>query len=171
MNEAVIDTVKESEEESAQEEKLVPVSESIRYRKRAQNAEQKAAVFEDELTKAKSQNEQLSEKLSRIEVENKLVEKLVSAGVSDLEAAISIAKSRIEAGKDLDIDNVVEQLRREKQHLFINAGLPGSPSKTSGVKQKVVSGQSVIERAAQRAARSGHRGDLLEYLKLRRNVV
>ncbi len=173
MNESVIETGpdKSGEDETTQEEKLVPISESIRYRRRAQSAERKAAMLKEEVAKAKSQNEKLCEKVGRIELENELVTKLISAGVSDLEAAVSVAKSRIEERGDSDMDEVVEQLRREKQYLFSDAGLHLSPSKTSGVKQKNTSGQSIVERAAQRAARSGHRGDLLEYLKLRRSVV
>jgi hypothetical protein len=172
MNEELNKIVGETEEETEQEGKFVPVSESIRYRRRAQSAERKAAMLEEEVTRAKSQNEQLCEKVSRIELENKLVTKLISEGVSDLEAAVSVAKSRMEGSDDLDVDEVVEQLRREKNYLFGDAGLHLSPSKTSGVKSRQVgSGQSIIERAAQRAAKSGHRGDLLEYLKLRRSVM
>lgn len=171
MNEDMNKSVVEPEEEPSQEERLVPVSESIRYRKRAQSAEQKAAMLEEEVAKAKSQNEQLCEKVGRIELENRLVTKLISAGVSDLEAAVSIAKARIDGRDDADVDDVVEQLRREKQYLFLSSDLPASPSRTSGVKQKNSGGQGIIERAAQRAARSGHRGDLLEYLKLRRSVM
>jgi hypothetical protein len=171
MNDDVNKSIEELEEDPSQEHKLVPVSESIRYRKRAQSAERKAAMLEEQVAKAKSQNEQLCEKVGRIELENGLVTKLISAGVSDLEAAVSIAKARIEGRDDADVDEVVEQLRREKQYLFNDAGLHLSPSKTSGVKQKNSGGQSIIERAAQRAAKSGHRGDLLEYLKLRRSVM
>ena len=171
MNDDVNKSNDELEEDSSQEHRLVPVSESIRYRKRAQSAERKAAMLEEQVAKAKSQNEQLCEKVSRIELENRLVTKLISAGASDLEATVSIAKARIEGLDDSDVDEVVEQLRREKQYLFNEAGLYLSPSKTSGVKQKDSGGQNIIERAAQRAAKSGHRGDLLEYLRLRRSVV
>ena len=171
MDDDVSKSVVELEEDSPQEERLVPMSESIRYRKRAQSAERKVAMLEEEVAKAKSQNEELCEKVGRIELENRLVTKLISAGVSDLEAAVSIAKARMEGRSDSDVDDVVEQLRSEKQYLFLSGDLSASPSKTSGVKQKNSGGQSIVERAAQRAARSGHRGDLLEYLKLRRGVM
>jgi hypothetical protein len=170
MSESVTENA-EREEETTQEERLVPISESIRYRRRARGAERKATALEEEVAKAKSQNEQLCEKLGRVELENRLVTKLISAGVSDLETAVSVAKARIEGREDSDVDEVVEQLRREKQYLFSDSGLHLSPSKTSGVRQKNTSGQGIIERAAQRAAKSGHRGDLLEYLKLRRSVM
>ena len=179
MNEALIEggPDRSGDEETAQsatadkEEKLVPISESIRYRRRARSAERKAAALEEEVAQTKSQNERLSEKVSRIEMESELVAKLISAGASDLEAAVSVAKSRMEGREDSDVDEVIEQLRREKEHLFAGAGSHLSPLKTSGARQKNLSGQSVIERAARRAAKSGHRGDLLEYLKLRRSVM
>jgi hypothetical protein len=171
MNDVAVETGSEVQEETAQEDKLVPISESIRYRRRAQSAERKAAELEEQIAKAKTQNEQLCEKLGRAELENKLVTKLISAGVSDLETAVSVARDRIEGSEDSDVDNVVEQLRKEKRYLFSDAGANLNPVKTSGAKQKNTGGQSIVERAAARAARSGHRGDLLEYLKLRRSVI
>jgi len=160
-----------SADEAVQEEKLVPVSESIRYRKRAQSAEKKAATLEDELAKSKSENEQLAEKLGQLGTEQKLVKKLVSAGVSDLEATVLIAKTRMETQDDVDADSVVDQLRKEKPHLFVNADAPVAAAKTAGVKERGAGGRGALERAANKAATTGNRADLQEYLRIRRNYV
>lgn len=160
-----------SADEAVQEEKLVPVSESIRYRKRAQSAEKKAATLEDELAKSKSENEQLAEKLRGLGTEQKLVKKLVSAGVSDLEATVLIAKTRMETQDDVDADSVVDQLRKEKPHLFVNADTPVVAARTAGVKERGAGGRSALERAANKAATTGNRADLQEYLRIRRSYV
>jgi hypothetical protein len=160
-----------SVDEAVQEEKLVPVSESIRYRKRAQSAEKRASILENELVRIKSENEQLAEGLSQVETEQKLVKKLVSAGVSDLESAILLAKTRIETQDGVDADSVVEQLKKEKRHLFVHRDMPAAAGKTASAKGKAAGSGSVLERAADKAAATGNRADLQEYLKVRRSYV
>jgi hypothetical protein len=63
-------------------------------------------------------------------------------------------------------------LRKEKGYLF--AGLAEgnlSAKKTAGAKERGAGNQTVLERAAKRAATTGRRADLQEYLKLRRSIV
>jgi hypothetical protein len=55
--------------------KLVPVTESIRYRKRAQSAEKKVEALMEQLAEAKSQVTTMSEQLSNIQAEQKLTRK------------------------------------------------------------------------------------------------
>ena len=161
-----------SADEATQEEKFVPVSESIRYRRRAQGAEKKAAMLEDELAKASSEKGRLSEELSQLKTEQKLVKELILAGVSDLEAAVLIAKARLQAQDEVDVSSVVHQLKKEKQYLFGKAAeVSAAAGKTAGAKQKNQSGPSSLERAAGKAAATGSRLDLQNYLKLRRNYA
>ncbi len=152
--------------------KLVPVSESIRYRKRAQNAEKTAENLVEQLEQVQGQNSQMAKQLNDIKAEQSLMRKLAAAGAVDLEAAVIIAKSRIDAKENADVDGVVEQLKKEKQYLFGAEQTAGLRSqKTSGAKDRVGNSHSVIERAAKKAAQTGNRVDLQEYLKLRRNFV
>jgi len=160
-----------SGDEAGQDEKLVPVSESIRYRKRAQSAEKKAIMLEDELAKVRSESERLSEDLGKLRIDHKLIRKLVSAGVSDLESAVLLAKKRLETNDEADLDSVVDELKQEKRHLFAQVDLPAALEKTAGVKGKTAGRYSTLERAASRAAATGSRADLQEYLKVRRNYV
>ena len=160
-----------SEDKGAQEEKLVPVSEAIRYRKRAQAAEKKLATLEEELAESESQRQQFADKVSRVEMEQKLVAKLTSAGANDIEAAVLLVRERIKADEETDLDTVVEGLKREKEYLFSDSKVGFQISKTAGLKQKGANSQNVLERAAKKAATSGNRTDLQEYLKLRRNFV
>jgi len=151
--------------------RLVPVTESIRYRKRAQSAEKKLEVLTEQLAQAKAQTEKMSEQLSTIQTEQNLMHKLVAAGTVDLETATLIAKARIQNEDDADVDDVIEQLKKEKQYLFGGIGGSVTPGKTAGARERVVNNQTVLERAAKKAATTGNRADLHEYLKLRRNFL
>jgi len=151
--------------------KLVPVAESIRYRKRAQSAEKKIETLAEQLAQAKSRACEMAEELSRIRVEQKLTHKLTAAGAVDLETAVLIAKAKIEAETEADLDGAIKQLKKEKQYLFAGTNTAATAKKTAGAKDRVQNSQTILERAAKKAAMTGNRTDLQEYLKLRRNFV
>ncbi len=151
--------------------KLVPVAESIRYRKRAQSAEKKVEDLTEQLAQAKSQATKISERLSDIEVEQKLTSKLAAAGSVDLETAVLLARARMEGQTQADLDGVIEQLKKEKQYLFGGVSGAVTAKKTAGAKERMTNNQTVLERAAKKAATTGNRTDLQEYLKLRRNFI
>jgi len=151
--------------------KLVPVAESIRYRKRAQSAEKKVEALTEQLAEAKSQATKISEQLSKIQTEQKLTRKLAAAGVVDLETAVLIAKARVEGQTEADVDGVIEQLKKEKQYLFADSNKAMTARKTAGAKERIQNSQTILERAAKKAATTGNRTDLQEYLKLRRNFI
>lgn len=151
--------------------KLVPVSESIRYRKRAQDAERKAENLAAELAQTKAEISEMSEELSNIQVEQKLTRRLVAAGAVDLETAVLIAKAKVDSSDNADLDGVIEQLKKEKQYLFRGTGVSVAAKKTSGAKDRLQNSQTILERAAKKAATTGNRTDLQEYLRLRRSFV
>jgi len=151
--------------------KLVPVAESIRYRKRAQSAEKKTEALAEQLREAKSEAKKMAEQLSSIEVEQKLARKLAAAGTVDLETAVLISKAKMEGQTQADLDGVVEQLKREKQYLFTGSSGAVTAKKTAGAKDRIQNSQTILERAAKKAATTGNRTDLQEYLKLRRNFI
>ena len=148
----------------------VPVTESIRYRKRAQSAEKKAEMLASQLAEANQQVERMSKKLEDLQIEQVLTRKLAAAGVTDLEAAVLLAKARMQ-GEKADIDDCVEQLRAEKSYLFGGAAETAATRKTAGAKERVTHSPTTLERAATKAARTGNRTDLQEYLKLRRSMM
>lgn len=156
----------------AEDVKLVPVTESIRYRKRAQLAEKQNESLEKELSEAKSTTANLTEELHSIRSEQELMRKLTAAGVIDMETAVLIAKKRMENSEESDTDQVIGQLKKEKQYLFVDVENNGvSPQRTCGVKNRDPSNQTMLSRAAKKAATTGNRTDLQEYLKLRRNIM
>jgi hypothetical protein len=160
------DEEKNDLEQSEQDEKVVPVAESIRYRRRAQSAEKKAGELELELAAAKSQAQGLAEQAAELSTENTLIVKLAQAGASDIEAAVLLAKARVD--KDNDIDRVVAQLKKEKPHLFSQAARSVT-QKTAGAKDTAAGAASALERAARKAAGNAHsRASVQEYMRVRR---
>ncbi|MFH1716964.1 MAG: hypothetical protein ABIF19_06405 [Planctomycetota bacterium] len=151
--------------------RLVPVAESIRYRKRAQSAEKKLEYLTEQLAEAKTQTAQISEQLSTLQTEQKLIHKLAASGAVDLETTVLIAKVRMQDQDEADIDGVIEQLKIEKQYLFGGPGGAVTPAKTAGARERVTNNQTILERAAKKAATTGNRTDLHEYLRLRRNFL
>ena len=151
--------------------KLVPVAESIRYRKRAHSAEKKIEVLTEQLAQAQTQTAELSGQLGETQAEHKLMRKLAAAGTVDLEAAVLIAKAMIQDQDQADLDSVIEQLKKEKRYLFGSADGVMAATKIAGAKQRQTNNQTILERAAKKAATTGNRADLQEYLKLRRNYL
>jgi hypothetical protein len=152
--------------------KLVPVAESIRYRKRAQSAEKKAEALSEELAEAKAKTSEMAEQLSGAQIEQELTRKLAAAGTLDMETAILLARAEMGAGGQADLEGVVEQLRKEKGYLFAGERqAAATATKTAGAKDRMQSSQAILERAAKRAATTGNRTDLQEYLRLRRSFV
>jgi hypothetical protein len=156
--------------------KLVPVAESIRYRKRAQSAEKRTEVLSEQLAAANQKASELSEQLKSLQTQQQLTRKLTAAGAVDLETAVLIAKDKLQGNAQADVDDVINQLKKEKQYLFQampfdGAGETVTPVKTAGAKERTSHSQVALEGAAKKAARSGNRADLQEYLKLRRNFL
>ncbi|MFC1780938.1 hypothetical protein ACFLZ8_01560 [Planctomycetota bacterium] len=151
--------------------RLVPVTESIRYRRRAQSAEKKVEDLTEQLAKEQAERQEISLQLSSIQTEQKLTHKLITAGTIDVESAVLLAKERLGSEKDTDAEEVVEQLRKEKPYLFGNASEIVTAEKTAGARERLNSTHAVLEKAANKAAVTGNRRDLHEYLKLRRNYL
>jgi len=171
VEENLIETSEEQDLDGRDATKLVPVAESIRHRKRAQNAEKRAETLTEELSEANRRIAQLSQDLSELQVEQTLARKLAATGVTDLETAVLVAKARMEGKTQADIDGCVEQLRKEKAYLFSAPADTSASRKTAGIKDRAKQTQTALEQAAKRAARTGSRADLQQYLKLRRNLL
>jgi len=158
-------------EQSSDNLKLVPVAESIRYRKRAQSAEKNLEALTEQLAEAKAQVATMSEQLDDVQLEQKLMRKLAAAGSVDLETAVLIAKAKMAGDSNADLDGVIEQLKKEKQYLFAGSSGTVTTKKTAAAKERLQNSQAILERAAKKAATTGNRTDLQEYLKLRRNFM
>jgi hypothetical protein len=167
----LVERQQDSEEGSADATKVVPVGESIRYRRRAQSAEKKAQDLAEQLTQANEKITRMSEDLDSLQLDQKLTRKLTAAGVIDLDAAVLIARARMQGEAVTDVDSCIEQLKNEKHYLFGPSKEAVTPRNTAGAKDRITHSQTALERAAARAARTGHRTDVQHYLKLRRKLL
>jgi hypothetical protein len=130
-----------------------------------------AEILAAQLAEANQRIAQMTQDLSDLEVEQNLTCKLAAAGAKDLEAAVLIAKVRMEGKDEAEIDGCIEQLRREKSYLFGGSAHNLTSRRTAGAKDRKAQSQTALEQAAQKAARTGSRADLQYYLKLRRNLL
>jgi hypothetical protein len=123
----------------------------------------------EQLAQANERIAQMSHEAGDLKLDRQLMQKLTTAGVVDLEAALLLARARLD--EQGDVDRAVEQLRTEKRYLFASSsGEKTSSRKTAGPKDRVSSKSTLLEQAAKKAARTGNRADLLEYLRLRRSI-
>ena len=164
---------------SSQEERssqLVPVNEAIRYRKRAQAAEQEAEVLKRKLQEQQSHQRELQEKLQKIQVNRDLTQALVQAGAVDLEVALLLAEKKFSQADEngpADVGKIVDHLRRDRPGLFAGGiSEPAVPTAglTAGVRSRVDGRRTALARLAERASHSGSRKDIQEYLRLRRSL-
>jgi len=170
--------------------KLVPVGESIKYRRRAQQAESHLQEIEQKLEELQAQfaardAEIATAEAQRDEVrmqlttaENRLaVERLLNqAGAVDIETASLLLSKMIDFGKQLDAELLarhVEQLLLDKPFLRGADGAlsPSLPPKTASAKAPAATPTAQLAQAAERAARTGNRRDIAEYLRLRRQTA
>ncbi len=170
MSPADKESIENSGEQSQQNEKLVSVNEAIKYRKRAQNAEQKYQQLEQEFSQNKQQLENLNNELRETQYREELVRALAAEGVIDVETAVLVGKARLEKNNEIKIADVVTQLKKEKTYLFISEDDRkfSAPPKTAGAKEKLPRASAALERAAKKAVESGSRAALQEYLRMRR---
>ncbi len=159
------------EQDCADNARLVPVAESIRYRRRAQSAERKAEQLGEQLAEAKSEAERVGEQLRQVQREQELTRKLASEQTSDMETALLVVRARLQGEKQADLQGVIEQLKKDKPYLFGGGGEAAVVAKTSGVKERVGASRTVLASAAKKAAVTGSRADVQEYLRKRRNFT
>ena len=172
MNESDLQNQELSGDEAASGDRLVPVGEAIRYRKRAQSAEKEVSELSNNLEDANSRNEQLTSKLEDMQFENSLVSKLASVGAKDFEAVFLLAKKRMETSDEKDVDSIVGQLMKDKRHLFVSEHeFVSAAGKTSGVRQRGDGSRRGLENIARKASASGNRVDVQEYMRARRSFL
>jgi len=169
------------------------VRESIKYRRRAQEAERRCAVLEAELEKlrastvnegellqatlddARRQIDALQDKLSELERDRDLERALVRAGAVDIETASAVAKQRLQTAAEppKDLNEFAQNLLDEKASLRAEPKTAFSPlgTSTQSAKASGDSRASVLKKLAETATRTGRTQDILSYMRLRRAVT
>lgn len=186
MSEQHSETPEETESRTSGS-KLVPVSESIKYRKRAQQAESQSQETEQQLKEAQKQLHDHQEQLATAEAqrdearlqltvaENRLIaERMLSeSGVVDIETASLLLSKRLNISDQLPQETLVrsvEQLLLDKPFLR-NTNNVSLPPKTASAKGVLAATAAQLAEAADQAIRTGDRRDVAEYLRLRRQTA
>jgi hypothetical protein len=172
------------------------IHESIKYRRRAQDAERRAealeaevqtlrqgegqrlSALEQDLSQSRTEAETLRTRLEAVERDRQLEREFLRAGCADPETALALARERLgTANAPDDPAAFARGLLEEKPHLR-GAGAPlptgqataGLPPRTAAVKPPK-DPVRVAERLAERARTSGSTGDLMAYMQARRTHV
>jgi len=167
MQNTPIESESETNEQALEpnHDRLVPVVEAIRYRKRAQAAEQQLAALQSQLDDSRQRYEQAEQTINSLERRQRIDELLSQADAIDIEAARLLTEVAVQAMDEPDIAAAVEDLRHHKPFLFHKEssgplGLALAP--------RIEGADSPLAQAAEQAQQSGDRRDLLRYLRLRR---
>ena len=146
-------------------DRLVPVAEAIRYRKRAQVAEQQLTALQHRLDAAQQRCEVAEQTITGLERRQKIDALLAEADAIDLDAARLLTEAAVQAMSEPDVAEAVADLRRHKPYLFHpQTDSLGGLALAPGPDEQ----DDPMARAAQEAQHSGDRRDLLRYLRLRR---
>jgi len=147
------------------EDRMVPVSEAIRYRKRAQAAEQQIESIRNEFNQLKESYEQSQEIVHDLERRQRIDALLGESEVIDLEAARLLTEVTVRSMDEPDVAQAVEDLRRHKPYLFRQVGGEAASVLSPELENDI---PDDLTQAARHAQTSGDRRDLLRYLRLRR---
>lgn len=155
----------ESEPGELPSPRLVPVTEAIRYRKRAQTAEQQLDGVRKELDSVRQQLDQSRQAIDTLERRQKIDALLADADAVDFEVARLLTEAAVEAMDEPDVAEAIGDLRRAKPYLFRRRSSPEASAMPARSRHLAAGGATD---AAETAATTGDRRDLLRYLRLRR---
>lgn len=147
-------------------EKLVPVTEAIRYRKRAQQAEQQLGDMQQQMQTLQGKLDEAEQTIQHLERRQKIDALLAESEPIDTEAVRLLTEQAIQQMEEPDVQAAVAELRQSRPYLFQpHSGDGGSSAMAARFEQPAARDS---EQAAEHAAMSGDRRDLLRYLRLRR---
>lgn len=150
-------------------ERLVPVSEAKKYRKRAQAAEKILADLKAELGERDRKLQEQQRVISDLQRREQISELLQEAGAVDLETATLLTEMALAETDEPDVDQTVSDLRRRKPFLF-RSNARGAAVLGPKIDNDRSPAADVLERAAVEAHTTGSRSALLRYLRLRRHT-
>lgn len=165
--------------------KLVPVAESIKYRRRAQQAEGQLQQVQQQLSELQLQMQARQDELATAEAradelrhqvmvgENRLAAErlLAQCGVAQTQAAVGMLGKYVNIEEEVDAQGIargVEQLLLDNPSLRPEVAAPSLPSPTAAGRTSQGSLAAQLASVAHRAATSGDRRDVIQYLRLRR---
>ncbi len=150
--------------------RLVNVAEAIRYRKRAQAAEQELTELRTRLDEAQRQSQAMQQRLGEVERRAAIEAQLVEAGATDMQATRLLVEARLGETQETDVNAAVESVRRERPQMFRSAMRRTAAEAMGPAVHAADQGSRDIRRAAAIARASGHNADVMHYMNLRRRA-
>ncbi len=154
------------QESQEQRERLVPVSEAKKYRKRDQAAEKILEDFKVELAQKNQTLQEQQQTMADMQRQRLIDELLVDSDAIDLETTRLLTEMALSEMAEPDVEQAVAQLRKRKPFLF------RSTARATALSPKAENNQTTLARSMEHAAAeahsSGNRMALLRYLRLRR---
>jgi len=149
------------------DEKRVPVTEAIRYRKRAQEAEREREELASSLEELRSALDESRTMLIESERRRHVDSALTELRSVDLETARVMLEGSIGGEADEGtIRKAAAELRRKKPFLFRSCATPSGGSSMGGRPRR---GADPLESHARAATETGDRKALMRYLRVRRD--
>jgi hypothetical protein len=149
-------------------EKLVPVSEAKRYRRRAQAAERQLAAVQEMLEASEAALQDTRQEARALREAQRVDDLLIEAGAIDLETTRLLTEVALSDMEKPEVLEAVAEVHRRKPFLFRNRC---AKSGALGPKNTAESrSDRHVERAAVEAGTTGRRSDLLRYLRLKRRT-
>jgi hypothetical protein len=163
-------------------EKLAPALEALKQRRGAQQGQERLRQLEQQLEVAQTQLSNQADQIARAEAQRDELQQAMEtnrqrtaaerlfmlAGVADTEAAMLLLEKRVKLGEELEgaeLQQAVERLLLDKPYL-----LPGGTTGKTASRRIGTNLTGQIAKAAARAVQSGHRRDVIDYLRLRRQA-
>lgn len=149
-------------------DKLVPVTEAIRYRKRAQAAEQQLDELNHQLEQLQGELTESRQTVTHLERRQHIDALLADAEAIDIETARLLTEQAVEQMDDPDVRLAVDELVQSKPYLFRQRADESSGAMAARPDHSSQAFPQHVDQTAQRAVSTGDRRDLLDYLRLRR---
>lgn len=148
------------------DDKVVPLSELIRVRKRAQDAEAQASALQSRVVELEKVLAETRSAVDAIERRQQIDLALLEADAMDLESARLLTELALGQMDDADVHAAVSELKHRKPFMF-NTKRSRGVSAMSGTQRQAVDSLADV---AQEATRTGDRRALLRYLQIRRGA-
>jgi len=149
-------------------ERMVPVSEAKRYRKRAQAAETMIDELKQQLAANEAQIRSSESLLAAMQRRLEIDDLLIECGSLDMESARALVEQSLADREHETAEAAVNELQRRKPALFRGSRCTHAAAQAA----RNVNGQSLRQesllRAAVNAGETGQRHDVMQYLRLRR---
>jgi len=146
-------------------EKQVPVSEAIRYRRRAQQAERELQEARAKMTGLEAQLKESRAAIDALDRRQKAAALLAEAEAVDMEAAMLLTEAAVAQMEEPDVTAAIGELRRRRPYLFRQRR-----NGAAAMAARVGDGEDeALDTLAAEASASGDRRDLLRYLRMKRS--